>query len=132
MTTSANSMHSDEKMREELTFLWQGVQRRFQQTQEKFLADAQTNPAHAILWGAEEMTKVQTQYELWLVMTRHMEQEGPASALRWAVGELQHRVRSFFGSNSTSMFDNAVSRARAESCLHLAEELENLARHFGL
>jgi hypothetical protein len=46
--------------------------------------------------------------------------------------EVQYRVRSFFGSNSTSMFSNSVERARAEAYVRLAEELESLCKHYGI
>ena len=132
MTTNAKTNATPDEMKEELEFYIRGAKVRFEEAQTKFLADATTNPASAILWSSENMVRVQTEYEVWIWIERATAKEDPKVAIKKMLEEVRYRVRSFFGSNSTSMFSNAVERAKAEAHLRLVDELEGLAKHYGI
>ena len=78
------------------------------------------------------MVKAQAEHEMWLWLERGMAENDPREALATVTKEVQYRVRSFFGSNSTSMFSNAVERAKAEAYVRMAETLEGLCKHYGI
>jgi hypothetical protein len=78
------------------------------------------------------MVKAQAEHEMWLWLERAMAENDPREVLRKVTEEVQYRIRSFFGSNSTSIFSNAVERAKAEAYLRLAETLAGLCKHYGI
>ena len=129
--TTKRTMTTDE-MREELAFYTKGAKKFYDDAQAKFLADIQTNPVSAVTWSAETMVKTQTDHEVWMRIERELTEHEPAEVLAENLKEVQYRVRSFFGSNSTSIFSNAVERARAEAYIRQAEQLEALIKHFGI
>ena len=119
-------------MKQELGVYIKNARKRYEDAQAKLIADIQTNPVSAITWSAEDMVKRQTDHEVWLRIEREMAEHNPREVLAENLKEVQYRIRSFFGSNSTSMFSNSVERARAEAHVRLAEELERLCKHYGI
>jgi hypothetical protein len=119
-------------MRQELAVYGRLAKKRYEEAQTKFTADIQTNPISAITWSAETMVKAQTDHEVWMRIERQLAEQEPREVLAENLKEVQYRVRSFFGSNSTSIFSNAVERARAEAYIRQAEQLEGLVKHFGI
>lgn len=132
MTSETKTAMTADQMKEELGFCIRAAKKRYEEAQAKFLADTKTNPASAIVWGSENMVKLQTEYEIWIWIERAVEKDDPREAMKKVLEEVRYRVRSFFGSNSTSMFSNAVDRAKAEAHLHMVEELEGLSKHYGI
>jgi len=130
-TADMNKAFAD-AMRQELAFNAKGAKKRYEETQAKFIADIQTNPVSAITWLAEDMVKAQTEHEVWLRIELEMAEHDPREVLAENLKECQYRIRSFFGSNSTSVFSNAVDRAKAEAYVQLAEQLQGLMKHFGI
>lgn len=128
----ANATHSNDQIREELTAYIRLAKRKYEEARDKLIADIQTNPASAIIWSAEGMVKVQTEYEVWLHVEANLKEVDSRATLKNALDETARGVRRFFGSNSTSMFSNAAERAKAETFLQLQERLEGLAKHFGI
>ena len=120
-----------DSIRQELARCIKAARKRYEDTQAKFIADVQTNPASAIGWSAEGMVKAQSDYEVWVRIESEMLDHDPREVLVENIKEVQYRVRAFFGSNSTSIYSNAVERARAEACVRQAEQLESLAKHLG-
>lgn len=131
MATSANETSTDD-MKKDLGIHIRLARKQYDEAQAKMIADLQTNPASAITWRAEDMVKAQTNYEVWLRIESEMAEHDPREVLAENLKEVQYRVRSFFGSNSTSIFSNAVERARAEACVRLAETLEAFCRQYGI
>lgn len=125
-------MKTTQEMREELTGCIKMAKKYYDDAQAKFLADFQLNPTSTIAWGAEAMVQKQIDHEVWMRIERELAEQEPLEVLAENLKEVQYRVRSFFGSNSTSVFDNAVERAKATAYLRLAEQLEGLAKHFGI
>jgi hypothetical protein len=134
MTNTTEDMNKAfaDAMRQELAFHAKGAKKRFEDAQAKIIADIQTNPASAITWLAEDMVQAQTQHEVWLRIERQMVDHDPREVLKTNLEDVQYRVRAFFGSNSTSVFDNAVERAKAQAYLRQAEQLEGLCKHYGI
>ena len=130
-TADMNAAFADE-MKKELGIYVRRAKSLYDKTLAKMVADLQTNPVTAIVWSAETIVKEQTYVEMWLWIERSMAENNPREVLAKAAAEVQYRIRSFFGSNSTSMFSNAVDRAKAESYVRLAEELDGLLRHYGI
>jgi hypothetical protein len=133
-TTSAkeSTVKTTQEMREELAFYVKTAKKFYDDAQAKFIADIQTNPVSTITWSAEKMVKTQTDHEVWMRIERELADHEPREVLAENLKEVQYRVRSFFGSNSTSIFSNAVERARAEAYIRQAEQLEGLIKHFGI
>lgn len=132
MTNTTSNKPTTDEMNQELAFYAKAAKKRYEEKQAKFIADVQTNPVSAITWLAEDMVKAQTEHEVWLRIEREMAEHDPREVLAENLKEAQYRMRSFFGSNSTSIFSNAVERARAEAFLRQVEQLESLAKHFGI
>ena len=120
---------TSEAMRQELTFYAKGAKARYDNAQAKFLAAVQTNPAHAITWSAEDMVRAQTMYEVWMRIEHAIVEHDPLEVVQANLDDARFHMRSFFGSNSTSIFSNAVERARAEAFVRIVEELEKLVKH---
>lgn len=121
-----------EEMKEDLGLHIRLARKQYEEAQAKMLADLQTNPISAIAWDAEDMVKAQARHEIWSWLERAMAETDPREVVQKATEEVQYRIRSFFGSNSTSLFTNAVERAKAEAYLHLAETLAGLRKHYGI
>ncbi len=124
------SKMTTQERREELAFYVRLAKKYYDDARAKFLADIQTNPITAITWSAETMVKAQTDHEVWLRIEAELAEHEPREVLTENLKEVQYRIRSFFGSNSTGMFSNAVERARAEAYIRQAEQLEGLIKHF--
>ena len=129
-TTKTNKSAAD--LREELAFYAGAAARDYKNAKEKLLARVQTNPADAVVWNAEEMVAAQTVHEAWMRISAELEGHDPREVLRENINEVAHRVRMFFGSNSTSMFSNAVERARANASVRLVEDLERIGKSYGI
>ena len=121
-----------QEMQEELAFYAKMAKKYYDDAQAKFIVDFKTNPISTITWTAEELVKVQTDHEVWMRIERELAEHEPREVLAENLKEVQYRVRSFFGSNSTSMFTNAVDRARVEAYIRQAEQLEGMIKHFGI
>ncbi len=134
MTNATENMSNAfaDAMKQELGIYIKSARKRYEDAQAKLIADIQTNPISAITWSAEDMVKRQSDYEVWLRIEREMTEHNPREVLAENLKEVQYRIRSFFGSNSTSMFSNSVERARAEAFVRLAEELESMCKHYGI
>ncbi len=130
-TKEMNNAFADE-MKKDLGIHIRLSKKQYEEAQAKMLADLQTNPISAITWSAEGMVKTQAEYEMWLWIERGMAENEPREVLQTVTKEVQYRVRSFFGSNSTSMFSNAVERAKADAYVRLAETLESMCKHYGI
>ena len=120
-----------DNMRNELALYVKGAKARYEDAQAKFIAAVQTNPAHAITWSAEDMVRAQTLYEVWMRIEHEIAEHDPLEVVQANLDDARFRVRSFFGSNSTSIFSNAVERARAETFVRIAEDLDKLAKRHG-
>ncbi len=133
-TTSAKdtTMKTTIEMRAELAFHAKMAKKAYEDAQTKFITNFSSNPVSTISWEAEDMVKAQAAYEVWMRIDLAIAEHHPAEVLRVNLEDMQYRVRSFFGSNSTSIFSNAVERAKAEASLKLAETLAGLAKHFGI
>jgi hypothetical protein len=131
-TTEDTNKAFTDAMRQELAFYAKDAKKRYEDAQAKFIADIQTNPVSAITWLAEDMVQAQTQHEVWLRIEREMAQHDPREVLSENLKDVQYHIRSFFGSNSTSIFSNAVERAKAEAYLRQAEQLEGLCKNYGI
>ena len=121
---------TNEAMQQELTLYVKGAKARYDDAQAKFLAAVQTNPAHAITWSAEDMVRAQTLYEVWMRIEHAIVELDPLEVVQANLDDARFHVRSFFGSNSTSIFSNAVERARAETFVRIADDLEKLAKRY--
>lgn len=128
-TTSDTRRAFADEIRQDLARCARAARARYEQTQAQFLADAQSNPASAIAWGAQDLVMAQTAHEVWAQIEADLAEHDPREVLAEHRKDAQRRVRSFFGSSSTSLFTNAVERARAEAYLRLAERLDDLAGH---
>lgn len=129
-TNETKTPMTDQQMREELAFYVKMAKKFYDDAQTKFLTDVQTNPISTITWSAETMVKAQADYEVWMRIDRELAEHEPREVLTENLKDVQYRVRSFFGSNSTSIFSNAVERARAEAMVRQAEQIEGLIKHF--
>ena len=119
-------------MRQELGIYIRLARTNYEKARTDLLAAFEKNPASAIDWHAEAMVKAQAEHEVWMRTEARMTSGDPREAMKTAIGEVAYAVRSFFGASSTSMFSNAVERAKAEAMVRLAETLEGLAKHFGI
>ncbi|MFB3894453.1 MAG: hypothetical protein ACE15C_20825 [Phycisphaerae bacterium] len=119
-------------MKQELGFYIRSAAKRYDDARCKLIATAQTNPISAITWDAEAMVKAQAQHEMYMCLERGMAKADPRKVLLELADEVDYRIRSFFGSNSTSMFSNAVERAKADAYVHLLDEIKGLMKHFGI
>jgi hypothetical protein len=131
-TTEDFKKAMDDEMKKDLGLHIRLAKKQYEEAQTKMLADLQTNPISTITWSAEGMVKTQAEYEMWLWLERGMAENDPREVLATVTKEVQYRVRSFFGSNSTSMFSNAVERAKADAYVRLAETLEGFCKHYGI
>ena len=104
--------------------------KRCAEAQGKMLQRLAGNPADAIGWCSDDMVKEQTRHERWEWIRGDLENHAPLDVLAEAILEANRMVRRFFGSNSTSLFHNAVERARAEACERLIDELEDIREYF--
>jgi len=133
-------MHTDaeiakaftDETRKELAHYIDIARKNYENMQAKFIADIQTNPASAIGWKSEEMVRDQTVYEVWSRIEHEMAEHNPREVIAENLKEVRYRIRSFFGSNSTSIFSNAVERAKAEAYVRMEERLAELAKHYGI
>ena len=121
-----------EAMRQELAIHIRLARTTYEKAQTEMIEAIRKNPASAINWSAEGMVKAQAEHEVWLWLENGMAEADPRETLKKVLAEVQYRVRSFFGSSSTSIFSNAVERARAEAYIRQAEQPEGLAKHFGI
>jgi len=119
-------------LREELAGYAQRAARRYEKAKAEFLERLATNPADAITWVGEDMAMAQGDHEVWMQVAAELEQHDPREVLRETIKDVRNRIRRFFGGSSTSQFRNAVERAKAEGHARLADELDNIAAHFGL
>jgi len=119
-------MKTNEKVHEKLNRIIAAAKQACEAAKAYFINETHINPAKAVEWNAEDMIKAQTEYDVWLGIAADLQKEEPGRVLENAYDELQSRVRSFFGSNSTSIFHNAVERARAEAFLRQAEKVGRL------
>ena len=131
-TTNAKetTMKTNDEMRHELGYYIRSARKSYEDAQTKILTDIKVNPISAITWSAETMVMAQANYEVWMRIERELADHEPSEVLTENLKEVQYRIRSFFGSNSTSTFSNAVERARAESYVRQAEQLEGMIKHF--
>ena len=104
--------------------------KRFEKAKADMAERLARNPADAIGWCADDMVKEQTRHERWDWIRGDLDNHAPLDVLAEAILEANRTVRRFFGSNSTSLFHNAVERARAEACERLIDELEGIRKYF--
>lgn len=104
--------------------------KRYKEARGQMLKRIASNPADAIGWCSDDMVKEQTRHECWEHVRGDLENHAPLDVLAEAILEANRTVRRFFGSNSTSLFHNAVERARAEACERLIDELEGIRKYF--
>jgi hypothetical protein len=103
----------------------------FEEAKTKFAEDFATNPKYALEWDAEKVARAQVYHEFWVnvseVLTRRVVQE----AMTYAAERADIEVDSFFGTNSTCAWTNALRRIEAEVYHTLARremrELQDLA-----
>ena len=86
----------------------------FEEAKAKFAEDFATNPKYAIEWQAEKVARAQTYYEFWFKVADVLERRGINAAIDYANDQIGIAVDSFFGSNSTCLWTNALRRAEAE------------------
>jgi hypothetical protein len=135
--TAENTTHEmtgafADALKQELLANAKMAKKRFDDAQAKFIADVQVNPISAIGWKSDDMVKLQTRHEVWLRIECELAEHDGREVLAANRDEVNYRVRAFFGSNSTSLFSNAVERARAEAYVQLAEDIERLCKHHGI
>ena len=119
-------------MKQELGFYIRAAAKKYDDARCKMISAAHSNPISAITWDAEPMVKAQAQHEMYMCLERGMAKADPRKVLQELADEVDYRIRSFFGSNSTSMFSNAVERAKADAYVHLLDEIKGLMKHFGI
>ena len=115
---------------EELLALADRLQQRYTKAKTLFLEAVQMNPADGVAWHGEEMAKVQEPHERLMHILAYMKDQTPEAALRDIIDEVDRRIEGFFGSQSTSLFQNAVERARTEGLVALKRDLDFLARKY--
>jgi hypothetical protein len=86
----------------------------FEEAKAKFAEDFATNPKYAIEWHAEKVARAQVHYEWWLKIAEVLDRRGVQEAVAYAAERIDIEVDSFFGSNSTCLWTNALRRAEAE------------------
>lgn len=86
----------------------------FEDAKAKFTEDFTTNPKYAIQWRAAPLVRAQSCHEVWSEIARVLDGHGLEKALAYAAERLDTTIESFFGSNSTCGWTNAVRRAEAE------------------
>jgi hypothetical protein len=78
------------------------------------MADAfATNPVYAIEWKAEAVVKTQTKYLFWATVAKVSARDGERAAVEEAEDIIDRELSSFFGSNSTCNYHNAIERSKA-------------------
>ena len=92
----------------------QQAEANFEAAKAKFTESFATNPKYAIEWHAEKVARAQVHFEWWKMVADVLEHRGLEDAIRYAAERVEMEVDSFFGSNSTSIWKNAVRRAEAE------------------
>ena len=131
---TAKNINEVATLRNELTAAAETAKNRYEKTLSAMAAHLAVNPASALTWKAHDMVVAQTQHEVWAriaseIAGHEVEAVEVEAVLAAASNDANYRVRAFFGSNSTSMFDNAVERARGAAYVRIAEELERIRRH---
>ena len=86
----------------------------FEDAKAKFTEDFTTNPKYAIQWRAAPLVRAQACHELWSEVAAALDRHGLEKALAYAAERLDASIDSFFGSNSTCGWTNAVRREEAE------------------
>jgi hypothetical protein len=86
----------------------------FEEAKAKFAADFTMNPKHAIEWGADKVARAQVHYEFWFHVSAVLERRGVQEAMTYAAERVEIEVDSFFGTNSTCPWTNALRRIEAE------------------
>jgi len=86
----------------------------FEQAKAEFAEHFATNPKYAIEWHAEKVARAQVHYEWWQKTLEVLQQHGVLEAVAYATQRIEIEVDSFFGSNSTCLWTNALRRAEAE------------------
>jgi len=86
----------------------------FEEAKAKFAEDFATNPKYAIEWHAEKVARAQVHHEWWMKIAEVLGRRGVAEAVAYAAERVEIEVESFFGSNSTCLWTNALRRAEAE------------------
>ena len=104
----------------------------FEDAKAKFAAAFATNPKYAIEWCADQVARAQTHYEFWIARRGGARAAaGWQNALQYASERGDREVDSFFGTNSTCPWTNALRRIEAEVYNALARrdlrELQSLA-----
>jgi hypothetical protein len=123
-----NTDSSNDSIRQELAIHIKLAADHYGETLVRLIDDARVNPASAITWSAEGIVKAQSAHEIWMGIERGLGEHEPREVIAANTEELRNKVRWFFGSNSTSVFANAVERARAEEYIRQLETLEGLGR----
>ena len=117
---------------EELLALAQYLERGYTKAKADLMDAVQTNPAEAVAWHGDEMAKAQEPHERMMHVAAFLKDETPEAVLRDLQNEVARRIESFFGSQSTSQFQNAVARARTEGLVALKRDLDSLARKYNV
>ena len=86
----------------------------FEDAKAKFTEDFATNPKYAIEWHAEKVARAQAYHEWWLKIADVLDRRGVEEAVTYAAERIEIEIDSFFGSNSTCLWTNALRRVEIE------------------
>ena len=100
----------------------------FEQAKAEFAETFATNPKYAIEWHAQKVARVQVHYEWWARIAEVMDRRGVQEAVAYAKERVEREIDSFFGSNSTCLWTNALRREEVEAYHAIARrEMRELA-----
>ena len=86
----------------------------FAEAKARFAEDFAMNPKYAFEWQANNVTRAQTAFEWWSKIAQVLDARGLDDAIEYAGEAAKRAIDSFFGSNSTCLWTNALRRAEVE------------------
>ena len=130
LTTNTDSTTS-EALWQEINAYFEAARKRYGEVRARWCSDAQISPISAIA-RAEGVVAAQAEHDIWLGVVTETEDHAPRVALARHLQYCRRHVRSFLDSTSTSPFANAVDRVQAETYLRQIEQMESLAKRYGV
>jgi hypothetical protein len=86
----------------------------YEEAKAKFAEEFATNPRYAIEWHSDKVVRAQTYHQFWAEASAVLAKRGVDEAVQYILERIDREIESFFGSNSTCPWRNALRRVEGE------------------
>ena len=101
----------------------------YEDAKKDMAAALESNPVYAFEWKAQGMVQATTRYIFWTSVTRVLADRGERDAVEYANEMIERGTDSFFGSNSTCNYKNAVERTKATTLNELRRSVREMRKY---